>query len=58
MAFTAATNPVTIDTARDAVTKAEQALWLYRSGSNNPALLAQTDAACLAAITALTALRV
>lgn len=56
MAFTAATSQATIETAREAIIKAGQLLELYIQ-INNPGLLAQTDAALLAASTAITAVR-
>jgi hypothetical protein len=56
MAFTAATAQATIETARQAIIKAEQKLELYIQ-INNPSLLADTDAALAAAATAIAAVR-
>lgn len=57
MALTAATTQAKLEAAVEAVTEAYNALWVYRSNCNNPALITLTDTICLDAITALTALR-
>lgn len=56
MPFTAATPQATVEAARQALIKATQALELYIQ-VNNPGTLAATDAAVLAASTAITTLR-
>lgn len=56
MPFTAATSQATVEAARQALIKATQLIELYIQ-TNNPGLLAQTDAAVLAASTAITTLR-
>lgn len=56
MPFTAATSQATIEAARQALIKATQKLELYIQ-INNPGLLADADAAVLAASNAITTLR-
>lgn len=56
MAWTAATSQATVETTREALIKAVQQIELYIQ-VNNPGLLAQADAAVLAAATAITTLR-
>lgn len=56
MAFTAATAQTLVSTAEDKLRTALLALGQYEL-VNNPALLAQTDAALVAAAAAITALR-
>lgn len=56
MPFTAATSQATIETARQAIIKAQLAIELYIQ-TNNPGKLAETDAALAAAATAIAAVR-
>lgn len=56
MPWTAATSQATVETAREALIKAVQQIELYIQ-VNNPSLLAQADAAVLAASNAITTLR-
>jgi ribosomal protein S9 len=56
MAWTAATSQATVEAAREALIKATQQIELYMQ-VNSPGLLAQADAAVLAASTAITTLR-